>query len=227
MIGYFEVRAWVPLLAYVAYLLIGKRLGRNFVIIGVGSYLLAIFTLIVGMKTGIPLSSVVGAKLSYESAVEGMTFGTLIVSTLWMRTRDAGLSLVSSILCLSAVGWLYEVPFWHPVSMFIHPIGATSPLIVDTQIISLLLLTFTLWRRGWRPGKLFAATLIIYLISSVYLAIIGGTYYYQFLYPVRDWIIRLPSYGLLLSMVHGTLRRRGETRRTLYESEQPDTIPPR
>ena len=226
MIGYFELRAWVPLIVYVAYLLIGKSLGVRFAVASIICYLAAAILLIAGMVLGIPLSGVVGAKLSYESAIESMIFGALVIYMLWVRTGNAGLSVASSILGLSAVGWLYEVPFWHPVSMFIYPIGVLSPLIINTQIISLILFTFTLWRKGWSPGRLFAVASIVYLVSSVYLMIVGGRYYYQFLSPYRDWFIRLPSYALLLSMTHGTLQHREEPHKTMYKSKQPDTIPP-
>jgi hypothetical protein len=196
-IYYFELRAWVPLFAYVAYLLLGKRLGREFVAAAGGGYLLTALLLIVGMKSGIRLRDVIGVFLSYESAIEGMIAGFLIVLILWKRPA---LACLSSVLCLSAVGWLYEVSFWNPIQMFINPIRFASPLAVNTQIISLVLLVVTMWRGGWRPGRLTYVTFTLYLLSSVYLSA-NYSQFHLFMGEIRRWFIRAPSYALLLSVV--------------------------
>jgi len=187
----------VPLVAYAAYLLFGGRVGRRAVFVALGGYLIAAALLIVGMKAGVQLRDVIGVPLSYESAVEGMVFGFLAVLTL--RSRP-GLAVLSSVLCLSSVGWLYEVSFWSPIQMWVTSIRYTAPLAVNTQIISLLLLAGTLWRMGWRPGRLFAAALIVYLAFSVYLFLVYPRYL-PFIFSYRRWFIRLPTYSLLASIL--------------------------
>lgn len=202
IVDYFAARAWLPLLAYAGYLLARGRVPRRLepwlTHLGAAAYIGVAALLSVAMFTNFPLSDFVGANLGYKSAIEGMVFGALVVL---MVRGDAALGFTASALCISAAGWLYEVPFWHPIQMFVTPFGDASPLLVNTQIISLGLLGYTLWRRGWRPGRRFAAVFLVYVIQFIYLAEVYPAYY-PFIIDARDWIIRLPSYALLAAAIH-------------------------
>lgn len=196
-----------PLAVYACYLATRGRLPKRFeawiLRLSVVGYLMAAWLLIVGLAAGYPLMNLVGVKLSYESAVEGMIFGAVIVLAFWFRVRDAVLSVVSSVLCLSAVGWLYEISFFHPLLMFLTPIHLASPLGVNTQIISLILFVWSLWKNGWRMGKVSTASFLLYVVSSIYLATCSP-YSPLFVNEAYRWLLRLPSYALLLALVYDT-----------------------
>lgn len=197
---YFELRAIVPLFAYLIYWRFGKYAKPWMAYASMGVYLLCAGALIYGMKTGVVLSTVVGSSLSYESAIEAMVFGFLVVFTL----RDkAALALIASVLALSCVGWLYEVSFWTPIQMWINPMRLSAPLMVNTQIISLILLTYTLRRERWKPQHLTLIAFTIYAASSIYLATTYPHYYLP-LSEIRRWYIRVPAYTLIYAAVWET-----------------------
>ena len=199
IIGYFELRAWVPLLAYMGYMVIRGRFSKRTELcllrLSIVGYLTVAMLLIIGLVIGFPLKGLTGVRLSYESAIEGVVFGAIIVAALWVRTRDAVLSVVLSVLCLSAVGWMYEISFWNPINMFINPISLASPLAVNTQIISLTLFIWTLGEHGWKPRKATAAAFLLYIVTGIYLAV-------NYPHGLLKWCIRIPSYMLLLALVY-------------------------
>jgi hypothetical protein len=195
VIGYFEVRALAPLVVCFAYPFL--RFPRWASYLMTSAFLGVAVALGIMWVSGVPLFNVVRARLSYDSAVEAMLFGA---AATWLLRRDPARAALICVLGISAIGWLYEVAFEHSPLMFYGPPCLAFPLIINTQIISLVVLVAMLLRRGWRGGTLFSISSILYAVLFMYLAvnITGGSNAYM----SYNWLIRLPSYAMLLSAIH-------------------------
>lgn len=199
--GYFEARATLPLIAFITYLIFGRRSPKWFTWLGVITYL-GIAAVLLGLKSsGLSLPALIGKNLYYESAVEAMLFGALVV---YVLRRKVALSLIASILSISSVGWLYEVSFEHPIEMFINPPSLVSPFILHPQIVFLLMLLGTLFLNGWRPGRLSLFTLLFYAVYSIFLFFMYYPIAQSNNHSVFGWFIRLPSYALIFSLIWET-----------------------
>ena len=65
-------------------------------------------------------------------------------------------------------GWLYEVPFWHPASMF----GSFSyPWVVNTQIVSGVFCLWLLIGKKIKVNKSMLCTGLLYVVLSVFYAV--------------------------------------------------------
>jgi len=90
-----------------------------------------------GCILGIPIKTLLQFTWSYPSPI---TWGILFISYYYILTKKEYSPLPSFTLATMAViggGWLYEVPFFHPLSMFI---GWDSFFYFNGQFICLLLL---------------------------------------------------------------------------------------
>ena len=91
-------------------------------------------------------------------------------------------------------GWLYEIPFFHPIQMFIHNYALYY---LDGQLICLILLAYELKKLKFKPTKLTLATFILFLTFSTLL------YADKFYFIQTPWLYRLPASLFLLSLPGG------------------------
>ena len=119
---YFHLRQTVPLVIYVFYAqfrdvdnpIIDKLVKASMLAIGIGT----IFT-IMGCILGIPIKTLLSFTWSYPGPI---TWGIFFLTYCYVLNRKGENNLASFTLATLATvggGWLYEVPYFHPMSMFL------------------------------------------------------------------------------------------------------------
>lgn len=205
---YFHLRQTVPLVVYVFYArfrdvdhpIIDKLVKASMLAIGTGTIIT-----ITGCILGIPIKTLLSFTWTYPSPI---TWGIFFLTYCHILNRKGENNLASFTLATLATvggGWLYEVPFFHPLSMFLSR-GAF--FYVNAQIICLLLLAHELMKRKFKPNKQIGATILLYFAFSIPLYINR----YVFWITIREilgsldhllWFYRIPASLFLLSLLSG------------------------
>ena len=126
-----------------------------------------------------------------------LTWGAFFLAFYYLSLRVTKLNLQSFTLATLATvggGWLYEIPFFHPVKMFIHNY---SLYYLDGQLVCLILLAYELKKLKFKPNKLIYATLALFIGFSAILT------FDKFYFIENPWLYRLPTCLLLLSLLGG------------------------
>lgn len=170
--SYFYLRQTIPLFLYVFY--IQFRDVRHPIIdymmkTGVLAIVLGITYTIMGCILGIPIKILLQFTWSYTSPI---TWGILFISYYYILNRKEENNLASFTLATLAVvggGWLYEVPFFHPFSMFI---GYDIFFYLNCQYICILVLISKMKKRKVRT------TILIYSIMILCMFLSRSSFYY-------------------------------------------------
>lgn len=209
---YFHLRQTVPLIIYVFYArfrdeehqVIEAILKMALIAIGMGT----LYT-IMGYILKIPLKNLIPAKLAYPTPI---TWGIFFLIYYYILNRKEENNLASFTLATLATvggGWLYEVPYFHPMSMFLSR-GAF--FYVNAQIICLILLGYELRKKNFKINTLIISTFILYLAFSIPLFLDMRGFWRK----VRDilgtlnnlyWIYRIPASLFLLSLLSGIKKK--------------------
>lgn len=158
---YFYLRQTIPLYIYVTYLFF--RDTENSIINGIVKTALLAIVLgtsgaIIGCILGLPINDLLQFKWSYTSPI---TWGILFISYYYVLTQKEENPLTSFTLATLAVlggGWLYEVPFFHPLGMFL---SRGMFFYFNGQIICLMLLLCEWKNTGSRPNPLIYTALLL------------------------------------------------------------------
>lgn len=158
---YFYLRQIIPFFLYVFYFIF-RDVDNPFIDALVKTGLVAIILgtayTIMGYILGIDFKELISFTWAYQSPI---TWGLLFISYYYILTRKENNPLTSftiSTLAVMGGGWLYEVPFFHPLSMFM---GRGSFFYINIQIICLLLLAFELRKKTFNPNPIIYATLFL------------------------------------------------------------------
>ena len=93
-------------------------------------------------------------------------------------------------------GWLYEIPFFHPATMFF---SSRYPWLVNMQIVSGVFCGFLLWKRGFKRNKTMVWAVLGYVAVSLF-----WIADYHIYFPVRLWWVpRVGTMILLWSTLTG------------------------
>ena len=209
---YFHLRQTVPLVIYVFYarfrdvdnLFIDTLVKISLIGIGIGtSY--TIMRLLLGM----PFKFLTSFTWGYPTPI---TWGIFFLIYCYILNRKGENNLASFTLATLATvggGWLYEVPYFHPMSMFLSR-GAF--FYVNAQIICLLLLAYELMKRKFKPNRLIGSTILLYFAFSIPLFLDRTAFWGT----VRDilgsldyliWFYRIPASLFLLSLLSGVKKK--------------------
>lgn len=163
---YFYLRQTLPLFLYVLYILFRDE-DEPIIEVLVKTGLIAIGTAfivtIMGFIFRIPFKALIPLKWTYLGPI---TWGMLFLSYFYLLTQKGQNSLTAFTLATLAVvggGWLYEVPFFHPLGMFL---GTDSFFYNNGQIICLLFLISELKKKEFKPNILLYITLILCMLFS-------------------------------------------------------------
>jgi len=153
----------------------------------------AIFSkMLYGIAMGIPFYDYVGFRWRYMAAIEWIVAFLFAYIIFYKRTQDNYASVNFAVQSVSAGGWLYEIPVWHKETMFFHP---SYPFYINTQILSIFFIIYTVKRFNWKPTRYFIATLTVYIVFSVI---------YHFMEKSIPYAIpRLPTIVMLLTLPTG------------------------
>ena len=117
------------------------------------------------------------------------------------RLKSVTLVILATVGC----GWLYEVSYFHPASMFISKLAL---FYINGQIVYLLLLGYELRKMDFKPNRLIWSTLILFLAFSTMLFIDKRGFWRgvrTIIDPSIDlmWVYRTPASLFLLSLLSG------------------------
>ena len=126
--------------------------------IGIGA-----ITSFIACVMGISLKSIIAFKWYYYGPLHWGIFFISYYYILLNRKEESKLaSFTLATLATSGGGWLYEIPSWHPISMFL---GKASFFYNNIQILCILLLLFELRKKHFNPNPIIYAI----LLSSIFL----------------------------------------------------------
>lgn len=176
---YFYLRQTIPLFLYAFYTqfrevrhpIIEGIMKTGVLAIGLGTS----YT-ILGYILKIPLKNLISFTWAYPSPI---TWGIFFLIFYYILIRKEENNLTSFTLATLATvggGWLYEVPFFHPIGMFL---GKGSFFYNNVQMICILLVLFELRKKKKKSFKSFSPNPVIYviLLSSIF------SIWFSFLYP--------------------------------------------
>lgn len=161
---YFYLRQTIPLFLYVFYIVFRDE--NEFVIetlisTSIMAVVLFLMYTTMGLIFRIPFKTLIPFTWAYLGPI---TWGMLFLSYFYLLTQKGQNSLTSFTLATLAIvggGWLYEVPYFHPLSMFM---GTASFFYNNAQILCLLLLISEIRKRQFKPNILIYITLILCML---------------------------------------------------------------
>jgi len=112
---------------------------------------------------GVPFKTLIPFTWSYSGPI---TWGVFFLTYFYILIQKAGNNLTSFTLATLATfggGWLYEIPFFHPISMFL---GKGFFFYNNIQIMCFLLILFEQRKKCPTPNPIIYATLLLSMFLS-------------------------------------------------------------
>lgn len=204
---YFYLRQRIPLLLYLYYAKYkdvedpGTDRILKIATFMIGAIVSFVFTSLV---LGVPFSSIYPLKWNYAGVLTWGIFFLIYYDMAQHSHLNKLTAFTLSTLATVGGGWLYEIPFFHPIQMFVT---YNSIFYLNGQIMCLILLAYELYKIGFKPNKTIYATTLLYLTFSGML-LINWRLMARALGPLYIWTYRLPTCILLLSLLSG-LKKKG------------------
>jgi len=204
---YFYLRQRIPIILYVFYIhykdsdnpIIKKIVNLGLAFIG-ASFMYA-FT---GLMLKIPFSILIPFKWCYQGIITWCIFFFVYYYISTQKGINELGSFTLATLATVGCGWLYEVSFFYPTSMFLT---RSSIFYLNGQIICLLLLAYELKKMKFRPNKFIYITMIILIIFSIMLFCTKSKLFIDWTWLVNYlWFYRIPASLFLLSLLSGVKR---------------------
>lgn len=204
---YYFIRDIMPLTLYVLYSTNKKIFPKNkYFILFVIPYLLFTLYSIIMMLLGYNAIELWGFW-TIEAPIEwGITLMILLI-IIYNKYKDIPYSVTLSYLMVSAGGYIYEIPIYVKKGgwMNIIVIKDYYMLYLHSEIISIILIYLLLRNKRFEMNKIISSCLIIY---SMYFIICLYTHWLTYLsYMIGNWVYRIPTILLLLSILTGLDRR--------------------
>lgn len=211
---YFILRQRVPFLIYFLYMKYGELenpiIDRIIITILTFTGLISTYT-IFGFIFKIPFFELMPFTWTYYGLIHWCIFFFIFYQLAIRKGMNSLKSFTLAILATVGCGWLYEVPYFHPASMFI---SRYALFYVNGQIVYLLLLGYELMKAGFKPNRWVWSTLILFLVFSTCLFIDKPGFWHT----VEDilgstenlmWVYRTPASLFLLSLLSGIRKQNG------------------
>lgn len=203
---YFYFRHRVPIFIYIYYLHFNDTPKRDK---GIKTILAIVFFTtayaIINLFFKSPFSKVIPFNWSYPGLITWGIFFLIYYRISLEKTHNKLKSFTLSILATVGGGWLYEVPFFHPLKMFL---SLDALLFVNGQILCLLLLAYELKKMKFKPNIIILESFIIFAFFSIYLFSDFDRLAYMFKVAFDNsrlfaWVYRLPACLFLISLLGG------------------------
>ena len=162
----------IPFLVYVFYIIFrDKDHPLINISVKVGLIAIGLGTLgsIIGCILGISLKTLFSFTWGYPGPI---TWGIFFITYYYILIRKQENNLTAFTLAILATvggGWFYEVPFFHPLSMFL---GSDSFFYLNGQILCIILLLSELRKKTYDPNPI----IYIILLSCMFLSWKGFPY---------------------------------------------------
>jgi len=204
---YFFLRQRIPIFLYVFYIhfrdldnpLIDRIIITLLTFMGlISAYTFSAFIL------KIPFSDMIPFTWTYYGLIHWCIFFFFFFHIANRKGMNSLKSFTLATLATVGGGWLYEVPFFYPESMFISRL---SIFYINTQIVCLLCLLYEFMKMKFRPNKIILTMLMIFLAFSSFL-------FFRKVDPISEniinsflinniWFYRTPASLLLISLLSG------------------------
>lgn len=207
---YYNLRRIVPYIIYIICewkLLSNKLIGNiNKTIIYLISSLFIIG--VYGLLLKIPFKNLFFMGWQYDGLLEWCVFIIVYLKYLIYAGYSNLYSLNIMVQSASCGGWLYEIPLFHPTTMFFH-----DKIVINSQIVSILLLSGLLYKKEFKINRKILISFIVYVLSFICL------FYYPSLrllipYFMRVcvvWLMRVPTMIMLVLLITGIRRNDNES----------------
>jgi len=200
---YFYLRQRIPVFLYFFYIhyrekdspLMEHVISRALILMG----LIMTYTFM-GLTFRVHFTDLIPFNWSYLGVIHWCIFFFIFYLIANRKGMNCLKSFTLATLGCVGGGWLYEISFFHPQSMFLT---RSSIFYINGQIICLVLLFYELRRMQFRANKLVLTTLTTFLIFSAILWVNRGALYLI----CQNWPMRLglrvPASLFLLSLLSG------------------------
>lgn len=205
---YFILRQRIPFFVYYIYMKYGELenpiIDRIITTLLAFSGLISIYTFL-GFIFKMPFSGIIPFTWTYYGLIHWCIFFFFFFFIANRRGMNRLKSFTLAILATVGCGWLYEVPYFHPGSMFI---SVYALFYVNGQIVYLILLGYELMKMGFKPNRLIWSMLILYLVFSICLFLDSVRFWTTIRYFLGSeldlmWVYRTPASLFLLSLLSG------------------------
>lgn len=164
---------------------------------------LAMGYFLVNFISGRPITDAIPFRWSYPGPITWGIFFLVYYRISVSLARNKITAFTLSTLATVGGGWLYEVPFFHPLKMFISGLI----FVVNPQILCLLVLGYELRRMGFKMNALVIMMLILFLSFSLVLFIDPRIFYglinETLGHGAAVWFLRIPACLFLISLLGG------------------------
>ena len=204
---YFYLRQRIPIFIYVFYLHFKES--DNPAISGAIKTTISLIGLstayaVTGHIFKIPFKVLVPLDWGYPGIV---TWGIFFLVYYWATLKKVQNDLTAFTFAMLATmggGWLYEIPFFHPLKMFM---SNNTIFLFNGQILCLILLAYELKKRGFKPNRNVYIAFVIFLFFSwaLFLDFYGVAYLFKIRWGSRAfaWFYRIPACNFLISLLGG------------------------
>lgn len=202
IMDYFYLRQRIPILLYLYYTKFKEKEvpeDKNVIQLTLFMISLVIMGGIMGLMFRVPLPKIIPLNWHYAALLTWATFFLIYYTTALRAHLNELTAFTLSTLATVGGGWLYEIPFFHPIQMFV---GYNAIFYFNGQIICLLLLAYELHKMGLKMNMKILLAGYFYLMFSGIL-FINWRLMARALGVFYIWIYRLPTCIFLLSLLSG------------------------
>jgi len=198
---YFYLRNRIPIFIYLFYLHLKESdnpIIDKIVNVCVSFIALVLSYSVTGFILGIPFSNIIPFDWHYAGLLNWGLFFFIYYRMSLSVTHHMLTSFTLSVLATVGGGWLYEISFWYPISMFINHY---SIFYLNGQLTCLLLLTGELIGMNLKLNKYICVMFGFFMVFSmimfadrfIFIRLFGDFYIYIYRIPVSLFLISLLS----------------------------------
>ena len=205
---YFYLRQRIPIYIYVFYLhfkesdnpAIDGAIKTMVSLIGLGTA----YT-VTGFIFDMPFKELIPIPGGYPGLV---TWGIFFLIYYWVTNKKVQNDLTAFTFATLATvggGWLYEISFFHPLTMWM---SNNTLFLINGQILCLILLAYELKKMRFKPDLIILASFIIFAVFSILLFSDYDRLNYMFKVAFNNsrlfcWFLRIPACVFLISLLGG------------------------
>ena len=205
---YFYLRQRIPICIYVFYLhfkesdnpAIDGAIKTMVSLIGLGTaYAMT------GLIVDVPFKELIPLGWGYHGLI---TWGIFFLTYYWVTNKKVQNDLTAfTFATLSTVGggWLYEISFFHPLTMWM---SNNTIFLINGQILCLILLAYELRKMKFKPNMMILESFTIFAVFSILLFSDFDRLAYAFKLAFNNsrlfcWLLRIPACIFLISLLGG------------------------
>lgn len=207
---YFFLRQRIPLFIYFFYLHF-KKSNNSCIAPAIKTVvsLIGLSTIygIIGWVLNVPFRKWVPFGWGYQGLVTWGIFFLIYYLNVLKITHNDLTAFTFAALAIVGGGWLYEICFFHPLSMWM---GNNTIFLVNGQIICLILLGHELRKMNFKSNRNIYLAFSIFLFFSIALLLdfYGVAYQFKIRWgsKIFSWFYRIPACNFLISLLGGIKR---------------------